>query len=217
MTAPELFSGFSTQKREILLTLKRTGELSLKDLAHALGISRVAALRHLTALESQRLIERSFRAGGVGRPRAYFRLAPTSGSLFPQAYTQMSVCALQFIEERLGHDAVVELLQQRARDLSDQSRERFRSESLTANVAALAQLRQEGGYMAEVGARRRSSVEMLEHNCPILAIAQEFPEACDVERHMFESLLKARVDVSHRVVAGDPVCRFVIRPREARA
>ena len=67
--------------------------------------------------------------------------------------------------------------------------------------------------MAELGARRKGTVEMVEHNCPILAIAGRFPEACETERRMFESMLRARVDVSHRVVAGDPVCRFVIRER----
>jgi len=70
--------------------------------------------------------------------------------------------------------------------------------------------------MAEVGARRARSVEMLEHNCPILAIAEQFPEACEVERKMFESVLSARVETSHRVVAGDAVCRFVVRPAGAR-
>ncbi len=71
--------------------------------------------------------------------------------------------------------------------------------------------------MAEVGPRRRGSIEMLEHNCPILAVAERFPEACETERRMFESLLAARVDVAHRVVAGDPVCRFLVRERpEAR-
>jgi len=67
--------------------------------------------------------------------------------------------------------------------------------------------------MAEVAGRRRGSVELREHNCPIIALARQYPEACETERRMFESLLRARVDVSHRVVAGDPVCRFLIRER----
>lgn len=216
MPEPELFAGFSSQKQAAMLALKRRGELTLKDVAEALGVSRVAALRHLTALESQRLVERTYRGGSVGRPRAWFRLASTSNGLFPQAYTQMSVCALQFIEERLGHPAVVELLQHRARELEDLHRGRFRGRPLASQVSELASLRQEGGYMAEVGARRRDSVEMLEHNCPILAIAEHYPEACEVERRMFESMLKANVEVSHRVVAGDPVCRFLIRARRNR-
>ncbi|HYK92486.1 MAG TPA: MarR family transcriptional regulator [Thermoplasmata archaeon] len=208
-----LFAGFSSQKQAILLALKRGGNLSLKEVAAALGVTRVAALRHLSVLESQRLVERSYRHQGVGRPQVYFRLAATSTGLFPQAYTQMSVCALQFIEQRLGRAAVVELLQQRAHELEDRGHARFQGKSLAGQVAELARFRQEGGYMAEVGARRSGSVEMLEHNCPILAIAQEFPEACEVERTMFESMLRANVSATHRVVAGDPVCRFLIRPR----
>src|SRR5438445_338110 len=56
-------------------------------------------------------------------------------------------------------------------------------------------------------------VEMLEHNCPIMAVAEAFPEACSVEREMFQNLIHADVETSHRVVAGDPVCRFLIRRR----
>jgi DeoR family transcriptional regulator, suf operon transcriptional repressor len=213
----EVRGGFSTQKRELLLLLKRRPDSSLREIASELGISKVAALRHLTALEGQRLVERSYRTDGVGRPRVHFRLGGESNPLFPEAYTQMSVCALRFIEERLGRVAVRTLLQQRAHDVADQNRARLRDKDLGGRVSELARIRQEGGYMAEVASRRPRSVEMLEHNCPILAIAQEFPEACEVERRMFESMLTARVDVSHRVVAGDPVCRFLIHPKAASA
>jgi len=56
-------------------------------------------------------------------------------------------------------------------------------------------------------------VEMFEHNCPIMAVAETYPEACRVEREMFQNLLGADVETSHRVVAGDPVCRFLVRDR----
>ncbi|HEV2317036.1 MAG TPA: helix-turn-helix domain-containing protein [Thermoplasmata archaeon] len=209
--------GFSSQKRELLLLLKRRPDCSLTEVAHDLGISKVAALRHLTALESLQLVERSYRNDGVGRPRVHFRLGGDSNPLFPEAYTQMSVCALRFIEERMGRSAVRALLQQRAHEVADQGRPRMRGKELGDRVTELAQIRQEGGYMAEVAARRSRSLEMLEHNCPILAIAQQFPEACEVERKLFESMLSAQVDVSHRVVAGDPVCRFLIHPRRGPA
>ena len=67
--------------------------------------------------------------------------------------------------------------------------------------------------MAEMGNARKNVVEMLEHNCPIMAVAETFPEACAVEREMFQNLIHADVETSHRVVAGDPVCRFLIRRR----
>lgn len=204
-------SGYSTAKRSLLLLLKRRPDASLADIAESIGISKVAALGHLTKLESDHLVERAYRAGKVGRPRVVFRLTDAAAPLFPNNYAEMSRCALEFIEQRLGRDAVRELLARRAAEIADRNRSRVPAGPLARRVEELARIRTEGGYMAEVGPRRRDTVEMVEHNCPILALAEGYPEACETEREMFSSLLRARVEVSHRVVAGDPVCRFVMR------
>ncbi|MGI0129477.1 MAG: helix-turn-helix transcriptional regulator [Thermoplasmata archaeon] len=205
--------GFSSAKRELLLLLKQRPNLSLAEVAGARSFSKVAALRHLAGLEEQGLVERSYERNAVGRPSVHFRLSPDSAGIFPQAYTQMSITALEYIEHHLGRDAVVSMLQERSHDVADQSRERLTAPELRRRVEELARLRSEGGYMAEVGGTRGATVEMREHNCPILAVAGRYPEACEVERRMFESMLRAKVDTSHRVVAGDPVCRFLIRPK----
>ena len=209
-----LDAGFSSAKRQILLSLKRQGSVSLTDLSQELRISKMATLKHLTALEDKGLVERSFKAGGRGRPRAYFRLSGRSTSLFPEAYTHMTLCALQFIEERLGHDAVVRLLKLRAQEVLEANRDRMPDGPLRGRVEELVKIRDEGGYMAELGRAGRTSIEMMEHNCPIMAVAEVYPDACGVERELFQKLLHADVETSHRVVAGDPVCRFVIRKRD---
>ncbi len=208
--------GFAGAKRTILLRLKHSGSTSLADIAQTAGISKVAALGHLQQLESQGWVERSFRRGAVGRPPVCFRLSARSTQLFPQSYAEMSRVALDFIERRLGRPAVIELLQERAHDVADRNRMQIDADRLSERVEHLAGVRSEGGYMAEVGIRRQGAIELQEHNCPILAIVGRYPEACDIERRMFESVLRARVGVSHRVVAGDAVCRFWIREREAR-
>jgi len=202
---------FSSPKQGVLTVLKRHPNASLAEVAAALGVSKVAALGHLQRLESEGFVGRSYQSGHVGRPRVLFRLTERGTTLFPHGYTEMSLCALEFIERRLGRAAVAELLSQRAGEVADRNWTRLRDGSLPSRVTELARIRTEGGYMAEVAGRRRGSVELLEHNCPILAIAKRFPEACETERRLFESMLKADVDVSHRVVAGDPVCRFLIR------
>lgn len=201
----------SSPKQSTLSFLKRNPDASLQEVATVLGVSKVAALGHLQRLESDGLIQRSYRAGHVGRPRVHFRLTDQGTTLFPHAYTEMSLCAVEFIERRLGRAAVGELLAQRAGEVADRNWSRLREGPLASRVTELARIRSEDGYMAEVVGRRRNSVELLEHNCPILALAKRFPEACETERRLFESMLRATVDVSHRVVAGDPVCRFLIR------
>lgn len=208
-----LEAGFSSAKRQILLTLKRRGTVSLADMAGELRISKMATLKHLNALEAKGLVERSSKAGGRGRPRALFNLSKNSATLFPEAYTHMTLCALNFIEEKLGRDAVVRLLKQRAQEVLDANRNRIPDGGLSDRVGELVKIRDEGGYMAELGHARKNVVEMMEHNCPIRAVAETYPEACGVEREMFQNLIRADVETSHRVVAGDPVCRFLIRSR----
>jgi DeoR family suf operon transcriptional repressor len=209
--------GFSSSKRELLILLKQRPNLSLSEIAAERRVSKVAVLHHLSALEDQGLVERSYEHSSVGRPAVHFQLSRKSADLFPQAYTQMSITALEYIERHLGREAVVGMLQERSHALADQNRTRLSAPMLRHRVEELARLRSEGGYMAEVGGKKGSAVEMREHNCPILAIAGQFPEACEVERRMFESMLRAKVSTSHRVVAGDPVCRFLVRPRREDA
>jgi DeoR family transcriptional regulator, suf operon transcriptional repressor len=210
---PEEPRGFSSPKRELLLLLKQQPNRSLAEIATRRHISKVAALHHLAALEDQGLVERSYERSSIGRPSVHFRLSQKSADIFPQAYTRMSISALEYIERHLGRNAVVGMLQERSHELADEHRARLAAPELRQRVEELARLRSEGGYMAEVGGKKGSVVELREHNCPILAIAGQFPEACEVERRMFESMLRAKVSTSHRVVAGDPVCRFLIRPR----
>src|SRR5436853_6911819 len=95
-----LDTGFSSTKKQILLTLKRQGSTSLTDLAGGLRISKMATLKHLTVLETKGLIERSFRGGGRGRPRAFFALSAGAADPFPAADAHMKLCARTFIEAK---------------------------------------------------------------------------------------------------------------------
>jgi DeoR family suf operon transcriptional repressor len=208
----DLTPGYSSAKRELLALLKRRPGASLGEIAQEVELSKAAVLGHLAPLESEGLVRRAYRAGHVGRPRVTFRLTDRAAALFPQGYTEMSLCALEFIERRLGRTGVVQLLQERAHEMEDRHRSRLDLPMLQDRVGELARIRTEGGYMAESSLQARGSYEIREHNCPILALAGAFPEACETERRMFETLLHARVDVSHRLAAGDSVCRFRVRP-----
>lgn len=206
-------TGFSATKTRLLESLKRSGDRSLAELSSELGISKMATLKHLAVLQDRGFVERSFMAEGRGRPRAHFRLTEKATRLFPEAYTHLTLCALAFIEGKMGREAVVQLLKQRTQEVYDGSRGRFEDRTFREKVQALVDLRDEGGYMAERGRIGPNSAEVLEHNCPILAIAEKYGEACEVEVDLFRKLLRADVQASHRVVAGDPVCRFLVQRR----
>lgn len=208
---------FASTKREILLILKREGDVDLQTLSERLGVTKMAIHRHAKELEAHGLIERYPVRSGLGRPRLALRLASGATDLFPKAYAGVTCAALSFIEEKLGRKGVEEALRRRQTDLLPSYRERVASEDLGERVASMATLRDQEGYMAEARSAGKGQFEILEHNCPILAIAQDYQEACMVEQEMFRKVLDADVEATHRVVAGAHVCRFLVKPKKERA
>src|SRR5713226_3709193 len=204
---------FGSTKREILLILKRDGQSDLQTLAERLHITKMAVHKHAQELEERGLIERIPVRGTTGRPRLALRLAPSATSLFPRAYAGITCAALAYIEEKLGRKAVEEALRRRQAETLTTYRDQVNAETLAERVHQLAGLRDREGYMAEDHKAGPAKFEILEHNCPIIAIAQNYWEACTVEREMFQRVLNADVDTTHRVVAGANVCRFLITPK----
>src|SRR2546430_14449772 len=86
-----LDAGFSSAKKQILLTLKRRGAVSLSDMSEELRISKMATLKHLNVLEAKGLVERSFQAGGRGRPRGVFKLIQKFAAPLPGAFTPQNL------------------------------------------------------------------------------------------------------------------------------
>lgn len=197
----------------LLLLLKREGPVSLVDLARKMSISKMGVHKHLVNLEGRGLVERFYERGGVGRPRLWFRLSQKSNALFPKAYSDISLCALSFIERKLGRDAVEQVLMERQKQLYARYSEKLAGKEGLDRVKELARLRDEDGYMAEARRVGKNSIEMLEHNCPVLEIASKYQEACWTEQQLFTRLLGARVHATHRAAVGDHVCRFMIQPK----
>src|SRR5213593_4643463 len=162
---------FGSTKREILLILKREGQSDLQALAERLRISKMAVHKHAQELEERGLIERVPVRGTTGRPRLAMRLAPSATSLFPRAYAGVTCAALAYIEEKLGRKGVEEALRRRQTETLRTYRDQVNSETLPGRVHQLAELRDKEGYMAEDRQAGPTKFEILEHNCPIIAIA----------------------------------------------
>jgi predicted ArsR family transcriptional regulator len=203
-------AGFGNQKKKILWMLKTKGEAGLDDLAKTLNISKMAVHKHIVLLQERGLVESSQHKRGVGRPRFLYKLTSTSRSLFPKSYSGIATCALQFIERKLGRKAVEEVLRERQTDLFKKYHESLSELDFDKRVKELAKLRDSEGYMAEAKKLPSGKYVLFEHNCPIIHIAQNYWEACNTERELFENLLGASVSTTHRAVKGDLVCRFLI-------
>lgn len=212
-----LITSYSSTKRQILLLLKKEGEIDLTDLSGKLGITKMGILNHIKELEEIGLVERFKKRGGVGRPRTAFKLTPTSSDIFPKAYSAITSPILEFIEDNMGRNAVFDALKKRQGEVFDSYNDQIHNLSFKDKIEQLAKFRDNEGYMVELTmSSPKPTYELLEFNCPILNVADKYPEACEVERELFSELLDAEVTTTHRTVSGDHLCRFVIKPKKKR-
>jgi predicted ArsR family transcriptional regulator len=209
--------GFSEPKKKLLYYLKVMQQAGLKELADIMKISRMAVHKHLSVLQNRGLVESiEIRESSVGRPKMMYQLTSQSKSIFPKSYSAIATHALDFIERNMGKEGVERVLRDRQDDLFDKYYKHLKDLDFDKRVKELARIRDEEGYMAESKKESKLSSRrhvLLEYNCPIIHIAEKHWEACSVETELFEKLLGANIETTHRAAQGDLICKFVIREK----
>jgi predicted ArsR family transcriptional regulator len=116
----------------------------------------------------------------------------------------------------MGKEGVEKVLRERQGELFDQYFKRLKDMDFDRQVKELANIRDEEGYMAESKkiTSKSSKHVLLEYNCPIIHIAEKHWEACSVETELFEKLLNAEIETTHRAAKGDLICKFLIKERK---
>ena len=206
--------GFSEPKKKLLYYLKIMQQAGLEELANVMKVSRMAVHKHLDLLQQRGLVESIETRGHVGRPRMVYQLTSQSKSVFPKSYSAIATHALDFIERNMGKEGVKKVLYERQGELFDQYYKRLKGLDFNKQVKELARIRDEEGYIAESRSKSDGKHVLLEYNCPIIHIAEKHWEACSTETELFEKLLGANIDTTHRAAKGDLICKFVIKERK---
>ena len=209
--------GFSEPKKKLLYYLKVMQQAGLEELANVMKVSRMAVHKHLGLLQQRGLVEAVETRGHVGRPRMVYQLTSQSKTVFPKSYSAIATHAFDFIERNMGKEAVEKVLRERQSELFDQYYKRLNGLDFDKQVKELARIRDEEGYIAESKKDSKSGSGkyiLLEYNCPIIHIAEKHWEACSTETELFEKLLGADIETTHRAAKGDLVCKFIIKERK---
>src|SRR5919106_6740139 len=207
--------GFSEPKKKLLYYLKVMQQAELEELANVMKVSRMAVHKHLGLLQQRGLVEAVETRGHVGRPRMMYQLTSQSKTVFPKSYSAIATHALDFIERNMGKEGVEKVLYERQSELFDQYYKRLKDLDFDKQVKELARIRDEEGYIAESKKSKSDGKHiLLEYNCPIIHIAEKHWEACSTETELFEKLLEAKIETTHRAAKGDLICKFAIKERK---
>ncbi|MDP6706553.1 MAG: ArsR family transcriptional regulator [Alphaproteobacteria bacterium] len=190
--APAVLSG---TRRSIVDLLKRQGACDAQGLAEQLAISAMAVRQHLYALAEKGFVAYDEDARPVGRPAKLWRLTTGADAFFPDGHAALSVELLQSMRQAFGVEGLEKLVAVRAAAQRQSYGKRLAgAPDLAGRLEALARIRSEEGYMAEVATEGENFL-LLENHCPICAAASECSGLCQAELEVFRSVLGPEVAV----------------------
>ena len=197
-------------RQEILALLRRHGQMTAAELSDTLCIGTVAIRQHLALLERDGLVSTVGVRRGVGRPSHLYALTAVAESLFPKRYDRLVMDALAFIEDQGGPEGLDKLFAARQRKLAAQYAPRLAGKSRAQQVAELAAILTEQGYMCDWEQLPDGSFIMTEHNCPVNCVAHTYRQACSHELLLYEKLLDVPLVREETIAEGGTCCRYRI-------
>jgi predicted ArsR family transcriptional regulator len=204
-------------RQQILHLLRRHRQMTAAELSEALRIGAVGVRQHLALLERDGLVLTAGVRRGIGRPSHLYALTPSAESQFPKRYDRLALDALAFVAAEGGDAAVDRLFAARREQLREQYEARLAGKSGAEQVAELAALLTEQGYMCEWEELPNGEYLLVEHNCPVDCAARDYPQACTHELHLYEELLGEHVVREETIAEGGSCCRYRITPAERLA
>ncbi|ACY86276.1 helix-turn-helix transcriptional regulator [Edwardsiella piscicida] len=200
----------------ILLQLKSLGPQSAKMLAERIAITTMGVRQHLQQLEQRELVCYEESRTKVGRPTRFWSLTNKGHAQFPDRHRDLSRTLLEGTQKLFGSQGVEQLIEIR----EDALYARYVSELALhpegeARFHALARLRQDDGYMAEVEFEN-NAVVLIENHCPIGVAANTCGKLCHSELRLLNRLLgsKYHVERVEHIISDSRRCAYRITSRE---
>lgn len=203
-------SGFRGVRADLLVTLKKEQPLTATELAAHFGLTPNALRRHLKVLEEDGLVRHQREVRGVGAPVFAYRLTEAGESVFPRRYASVLVTALQALQEEHGDQSVARVLEREWDALAADAGPVLDELPLAERVQLVAELMTARGYMAEGVGSEGEGATLRIHNCAMCEIAEQFPEACEVEARQLTRLLGAPVARRSHRFAGGTACAYEV-------
>ena len=204
----------SETRMRILQLLKMRAGMTVSQLTEALHISQMGVRQHLAILEAEGLVAHYQEKQGRGRPPHVYQLTDEANSLFPTTYANFAVGLMHEVAKFNGPGFINKVFRGRMKAQLETYQLRLEGKTLCERVKELARIRDEEGYMARFDENEDDYV-LIEHNCPIAVIAQEYPHVCEIELALFRQSLGAKVVREEHLMQGSHRCCYRIpKPTE---
>lgn len=197
-------------RQSILQLLRRNGEMTALELSDRLRIGAVGVRQHLALLERDGMVRVSGLRRSVGRPSHLYVLTSEAEARFPKGYDRLALEMLDSMYAVSGDHVVEQMLARRRAGLLDELGPLLAGKSRDEQVAALATLLADQGYMCEWEQDVDGSSVLIEYNCPVDYVARRHVQLCAQEQLLYEELLGVPVVQECTIARGSHCCRYRI-------
>jgi predicted ArsR family transcriptional regulator len=194
---------------EILRLIRQRGPQDVKSLEAELGVSENAVREQLQHLLAAGLITRSPVRRGAGRPAHVYVLSDRAQGIMPQAYDVLLSVLLTEIAERDGGASAQQLLEAVGERIAEDITGGRQSEDLREQLQTVAAALEMRGMPITIY-EHDDAVTLHEWSCPYYKVARGHRGVCEMEQHMLERALGAKVTIAERIIDGHPACTFRI-------
>ncbi|TDR18463.1 helix-turn-helix transcriptional regulator [Marinicella litoralis] len=201
-------------EEKIIHLLKVNGSMTAQDLARETNVTTMGVRQHMLKFEDQGEVVYTDKKVARGRPTRYWSLTEKSHSRFPDGHESLTLKLIESVKQVFGEQGLDELIKQREKESYDAySLVLGQHNNLLDKLQALAQLRSEEGYMANIK-QQDGDYWLLENHCSICAAASQCLKFCRSELHLFESLLVNQASISREehIMEGARRCAYKITP-----
>lgn len=199
----------SETRMRILQLLKMRCGMTVSQLTDALHISAMGVRQHLAILEDEGLVQYQIEKQERGRPHHIYMLTDEANSLFPTTYANFAVGLMQEVAKFNGPGFINKVFRSRMKSQLETYQQRLSGKTLSERIKELASIRDEEGYMARFD-EDGSDYILIEHNCPIAAIAREYPHVCEIELALFRQSVGTKVYREEHLMQGHHRCCYRI-------
>jgi predicted ArsR family transcriptional regulator len=189
-----------SQRLAIVNLLKRSQGLTVRELAHRLGMSYMGVKQHCLNLERDGYLGTFRRHRGVGRPELLYHLTVKAQDLFPQADNVLSISLLQQARKLYGASAAEKILFLHFQEKAKAYAEKVQGNTPAERAKNLARLRDREGHMADF--ENEPMPRIIERHHPMQALFEVFPQAAAMERDLFQRLLGVNIRREQRQAGG---------------
>ena len=201
-------------RRALLDRLKRAGPQEAQALGAHLGVTAMAVRQHLYALEAEGMVTAEEAPRPIGRPVKLWALTPNAEPFFPDGHAELTLGLLEAMGRAFGSKGLDKLVAARTKSQARAYGARVgRHKKLKRRLKALAEIRCEEGYMAEVRAAGRGQYLLIENHCPVCAAARACRGLCRGELELFRAVLGPGIEVERvdHILTGARRCSYSVR------